>query len=106
MHDMCLRYITHPFLLQVPVPTIRVWFANYAICIILYFMQPYPVDDSSQKDTLVKKYSLMSLQSGGMACVTSLRSHIKNGKVLWKNSVSSRGATMLPRSLFERSLIR
>lgn len=56
--------------------------------------------------TLVKKYSLMSLQSGGMDWVTSLSSQTKNGKVLWKNSVSSCRARTLAPPLPERSLIR
>ena len=46
------------------------------------------------------------MQSGGMDWVTSLRSHIKNGKVLWKYSVSSQRLLKLDPSLLERSLIR
>ena len=46
------------------------------------------------------------MQSGGMDCVTSLRSHIKNGNVLWKYSVSSQRRLKLDLSLLERSLIR
>ena len=56
--------------------------------------------------TLVRKYSLMSLQSVGMDWVTSLRSQMKNGKVLWKNSVSSRGLLALTLPSLEQSLIR
>ena len=41
-----------------------------------------------------------------MDWVTSLRSHIKNGKVLWKYSVSSQRLLKLDPSLLERSLIR
>ena len=41
-----------------------------------------------------------------MDCVTSLRSHIKNGNVLWKYSVSSQRRLKLDLSLLERSLIR
>ena len=41
-----------------------------------------------------------------MDWVTSLRSHIKNGKVLWKYSVSSQRLLKLDLSLLERSLIR
>ena len=48
----------------------------------------------------------MSLQSGGMDWVTSLRSQMKNGKVLWKNSESSWGPLALTMPLLERSLIR
>ena len=55
--------------------------------------------------TLVRKYSLMSLQSVGMDWVTSLRSQMKNGKVLWKNSVSSWGPLALTLSSLEQSLI-
>ena len=40
-----------------------------------------------------------------MDWVTSLRSHIKNGKVLWKYSVSSQRLLKLDPSLLERSLI-
>ena len=46
------------------------------------------------------------MQSGGMDWVTSLRSHIKNGKVLWKYSVSSQRLLKFDLSLLERSLIR
>ena len=46
------------------------------------------------------------MQSGGMDWVTSLRSHIKNGKVLWKYSLSSQRLLKLDPSLLERSLIR
>ena len=55
--------------------------------------------------TLVRKYSLMSLQSVGMDWVTSLRSQMKNGEVLWKNSVSSWGPLALTLSSLEQSLI-
>ena len=41
-----------------------------------------------------------------MDWVTSLRSHIKNGKVLWKYSVSSQRLLKFDLSLLERSLIR
>ena len=41
-----------------------------------------------------------------MDWVTSLRSHIKNGKVLWKYSVSSQQLLKFDLSLLERSLIR
>ena len=41
-----------------------------------------------------------------MDWVTSLRSHIKNGKVLWKYSLSSQRLLKLDPSLLERSLIR
>ena len=64
-------------------------------------------DLKSVSYTRFRKYSLMSLQSVGVLRVTSLRSQIKNGKVLWKYSVSSRRAAPLGRSSFrERSLTR
>ena len=59
--------------------------------------------------TLVKKYFLMFLQSGGRDWVASLRSQKKNGKVLWKTSLSSRwswGPLALTLPSLERSLIR
>ena len=55
---------------------------------------------------LFRKYYLMSLQSVGMDGVTSLRSQMKNGKDLWKNSVSSRGSLALTLPSLEQSLIR
>ena len=64
-------------------------------------------DLKSVSYTRFKKYSLMSLQSVGVFRVTSLRSQIKNGNVLWKYSVSSwRGATLGCPSFRERSLTR